>query len=30
MIVGYRVSDDDAMGYAIELAELIGFSVYQS
>ncbi len=30
MIVGDRVSDDDAMGYAIELAELIGFSVYQS
>ena len=30
MIVGDRVSDDNAVDHAIELAELVGFSVYQS
>lgn len=30
MIVGDRVSDDGAAGLAVELAELLGFPVYQS
>ena len=30
MVVGDRVSDDNAIGHAVELAELIGLSVYQS
>ena len=30
LIVGDRVSDDDGIGYAVELAEIVGMPVYQS
>ena len=30
LIVGDRVSDDDGMGHAVELAEIVGMPVYQS